>query len=186
MTFTKPSKIAVILCTLLLLLFLPTLSTAVMRTVEGTVTKVTDGDTIQVTTPEGTKLKVRLYGIDAPETEKRNQKTRQINKPGQPFGKEALKALEGKVFNKRVRLDIVDIDHYRRMVSIVWLGNRNINLEMVREGFAEAYKEYLKPPYRAEFIRAEDAARAEKRGVWGLHGYERPSDFRKQMGVRGY
>ena len=41
---------------------------AFIRTVTGTVTKVSDGDTIHVTTPEGTKLKVRLYGIDAPET----------------------------------------------------------------------------------------------------------------------
>ena len=47
-------------------------SQAVIRTVTGTVTKVTDGDTIHVTTPEGTKLKVRLYGIDAPETSKIN------------------------------------------------------------------------------------------------------------------
>lgn len=39
-----------------------------MRTVSGKVTKVSDGDTIHVTTPERTKLKVRLYGIDAPET----------------------------------------------------------------------------------------------------------------------
>lgn len=49
---------------------------AVMRTIAGTVTKVSDGDSIQVTTPEQTKLKVRLYGIDAPETPKISQHRR--------------------------------------------------------------------------------------------------------------
>jgi endonuclease YncB( thermonuclease family) len=43
-----------------------------ISTVTGTVTKVSDGDTIHLTTPEQTKLKVRLYGIDAPETDKIN------------------------------------------------------------------------------------------------------------------
>jgi endonuclease YncB( thermonuclease family) len=44
-----------------------------IRTVTGTVTKVSDGDTIQVITPERTKLTVRLYGMDAPETPKINK-----------------------------------------------------------------------------------------------------------------
>ena len=52
-----------------------------IRTVTGTVTKVSDGDTIQVTTPEQTKLRVRIYGIDAPETPKINQSTGRVIKP---------------------------------------------------------------------------------------------------------
>jgi micrococcal nuclease len=46
------------------------------------------------------------------------------------------------------------------MVGMIYLDNRNINLEMVREGYAEAYIEYLKPPYRSEFIEAEREARS--------------------------
>jgi len=59
----------------LITFFLTSLSFArgPIRTVTGTVTKVSDGDTIQVTTPEQTKLRVRLYGIDAPETPKINR-----------------------------------------------------------------------------------------------------------------
>ena len=64
-----------------------------IRTVTGTVTKVSDGDTIQVTTPEQTKLRVRIYGIDAPETPKIDQRTGRVNKPGKPYGKESWKAL---------------------------------------------------------------------------------------------
>ena len=160
-------------------------STATIRTVTGTVTKVSDGDTIHLTTPEQTKLKVRLYGIDAPETDKINNHTGRISKPGQPYGEESWKALENKIMGKQVKLDILDIDKYRRMVGMIYLDNRNINLEMVREGYAEAYMEYLKPPYRSEFIEAEREARSAKKGIWSLPNYERPKDFRKRLKVRG-
>jgi endonuclease YncB( thermonuclease family) len=156
-----------------------------IRTVTGSVTKVSDGDTIQVTTPKQTKLRVRLYGMDAPETPKINQRTGRINKPGQPYGDQSWKALETKIMGKRVRLDIIDIDQYKRMVGVIWVGGRNINLEMVQEGYAEAYLEYLKEPYRAQFIQVEKEARSAKRGIWSLSGYERPSDFRKRLKVRG-
>jgi micrococcal nuclease len=156
-----------------------------IRTVTGTVTKVSDGDTIQVTTKDQTKLRVRLYGIDAPETPKINQRTDKINKPGQPYGNDSWRALEGKIMGKHVRLDIIDIDQYKRMVGMIWLGSRNINLEMVQEGYAEAYIEYLKEPYRAQFLRAEREAKSAKRGIWSLPRYERPSDFRKRLKVRG-
>ena len=158
---------------------------AVIRTVTGTVTKVSDGDTIHVTTPEHTKLKVRLYGIDAPETPKINKRSGRISKPGQPYGEESWKALEIKIMRKQVKLDIIDIDKYRRMVGMIWLGDRNINLEMVSEGYAEAYVEYLKPPYRSEFIEAEREAKSAGRGIWKLTEYERPKDFRKRLKVRG-
>ena len=160
-------------------------SLAAIRTVTGIVTKVSDGDTIHLTTQEQTKLRVRLYGIDAPETPKINHRTGHVNKLGQPYGDEAWKALESKIMGKQVRLDILDIDRYRRMVGMIWLDNRNINLEMVAEGYAEAYTEYLKPPYRSEFIQAEREARAAKRGIWSLPEYERPKDFRKRLKVRG-
>ena len=51
------------------------------------------------------------------------------------------------------------------MVEIIWIGNRNINLEMVKEGYAEAYLEYLKEPYREQFIRAEREARSARREI---------------------
>ncbi len=71
-----------------------------IRTVTGAVTKVSDGDTIQVTTSEKTKLRVRIYGIEAPETPKPNQASGRINKSGQPYGKESWKLLEGKIKRK--------------------------------------------------------------------------------------
>ena len=155
-----------------------------IRIVTGTVTKVSDGDTIHVTTPEQTKLKVRLYGIDAPETTKTDRQGF-ISKPGQPYSRESWKALVSKVMWKHVRLEIIDIDRYRRMVCMVWIDDRNLNHEMVREGYAEAYIEYLKEPYRSDFLSLQQDAQVAKRGIWSLPDYKRPSDFKRRLKVRG-
>jgi len=152
-----------------------------IRIATGTVTKVSDGDTIQVVTPEQTKLKVRLYGIDARKHPKFNRQSGQVHRPGQPFSEEAQKALKDKLMGKQVRLEILDIDKYRRMVCMVWLDGRNINLEMVMEGYAEAFVEYLKPPYRIDFLKAEQEARAGGKNIWSLPEHERPREFRKRL-----
>jgi len=128
---------------ILLLFILPAAAKETIRIVEGKVVRVNDGDTVQVVTGEGTKLKVRLYGIDAPETPKMNHRPGKVNKPGQPYGEEAEKALAQKIAGKTVRLEIMDIDRYKRMVRRILLNGRDINREMVQEGFAWAYKQYL-------------------------------------------
>ena len=102
-----------------------------------------NGDAVTVVTNEGTKLKVRMYGIDAPEIQHANKRTGVVSKPGQPYGEEAYRALEGKVLHKRVKVQIMDIDRHRRMVAAVYLNSRDINREMVKEGYAWAYKEDL-------------------------------------------
>jgi len=152
-----------------------------IRILEGIVTKVSDGDTINVTDPLGTKLKIRLYGIDAPETEKSNKKTGRVSKPGQPFGDEAWKALDSKIYRKRVKVDVMDIDRYQRAVSVVWLNGRSINKEMVAEGWAWAYRQYLDRPYASEYIRAEEQARGKSLGLWQQSNPEPPWDFRRSL-----
>ena len=132
MNFRKTHSIAAFLIFLLSILVLSPPSYAFIRTGEGTVTKVSDGDTVQVITAEGTKLKIWLYGLDAPETEKINRRSGIVSKPGQPYGEEAMQALVSKVYGKKVRVDILDIDRYHRMVSMIWWNNRNINLELVQ------------------------------------------------------
>jgi len=158
-------------------------SAKIIRTVYATVIKVSDGDSITAETKEGTKLKIRLYGIDAPEIEIRNKVNGEIVKHGQPFGRESRKHLASQVLNKNVRLEILAIDRYRREVAIVWLGDLNVNLEMIKVGMAEAYTEYLKDePYRTQFLQAEKQAKNSKIGIWSLgSNYERPSDFKKRM-----
>ena len=138
------------------------------------VTRVTDGDTIQVMAG-GTKTTVRLVGIDAPEV------SHSKNQPGQPFGKVAAKHLAAMVLNKTVEIKSYGADRYGRTLAEVIMDNRNINFEMVQAGLSEGY--WGKPasgldmaPYR----KAEEEAKAAKRGMWVLGDkYVSPKDYRR-------
>jgi endonuclease YncB( thermonuclease family) len=171
---------------LALLIFAPLVSIAKdpVRIEEGIVKKVADGDTATVVTDGGTNLKVRLYGIDAPETAKMNRRTGVVSKPGQPLGEEAYRVLERKILGKRVEAVIMDVDRYGRLVAILQLENRDINREMVSKGYAWAYREYLHGPYASEYIDAENEARAKKLGLWLQANPLPPWEFRKRLRIR--
>jgi len=156
----------------LLVFALPCFAKEPIRTIEGRVTNVSDGDTLQITDNLGTKVKVRLYGIDAPETAKGN-------KLGQPYGTESHQALQSKVMGQDVRLEVLDVDKYRRLVALVWQSDRNINLEMLAEGHAWAYRKYLDGIYRTEFVDAEDYAQKARRGLWQHRDPQPPWEYRK-------
>jgi micrococcal nuclease len=155
--------------------------------IEGFVTKVSDGDTILVITDNHTKLKVRLSGIDCPETPKINQKTGKINKIGQPFGQEAHDFTTDMILGKRIKIVVYGRDKYRRDLCFIFKDDLNINIELVKKGLAEVYrgKGAIKA-YRIELETAEKEARGNPRGIWTLgDNYESPADFRKRMKIRG-
>jgi endonuclease YncB( thermonuclease family) len=169
---TPLAVLVLIIFVYLILKIFPSLRERGLEPCEGDcVVYVYDGDTVSVV-KEGKKLKVRLYGIDAPERD------------GQPLGVAAYKRLREKVYNKNITMDVVERDRYGRVVAIVWREGRNINLEMVKEGLAECYREYLKKrrSYGEECLRAEELARTEKNGIWGLATHERPSRYRRSQG----
>lgn len=176
-------RMITLLC--LIVLALPAYAKEPVRVIEGMVTKVSDGDTIQVTDNLGTKVKVRMYGMDTPETEKSNKKTGRVSKPGQPYGEEAFHALQQKVNRQNVRLDVMTIDRYGRTVSIVWLGDRNINKEMVSDGWAWAYRQYLDRAHASGYITAEEQARSAKKGLWQQNNPQPPWEFRKSLKKSG-
>jgi micrococcal nuclease len=138
------------------------------------VTRVTDGDTIQVKAG-GIKTTVRLVGIDAPEV------SYSKNQPGQPFGQAATKYLAAMVLNKTVEIKSYGPDRYGRTLAEVVLDNRIVNIEMIQAGLSEGYRG--KPasgldmaPYR----KAEEEARTAKRGMWVLgEKYVSPRDWRR-------
>ncbi|MFZ2950677.1 MAG: thermonuclease family protein [Desulfuromonadaceae bacterium] len=143
------------------------------RTVEGIVRAVYDGDTVLLTTREKSRLKVRLYGIDAPETKK-------PDRPGQPWGDLSRQALKQKIMGQRVAAEIVDIDQYQRAVAVIRCDGRDINREMVSEGMAWAYRRYLQGPYASEYIGSETGARSRRAGLWRESNPQPPWEFRSR------
>src|ERR1700755_1264685 len=98
----------------------------------GTVTRVVDGDTIVVELTSGV-IRVRLYGIDAPEH-------------NQPGGYESASTLRLMVEGKQVSLEPINQDRYSRMVAKVFVGHTNVNAEMVSRGEAWVYRHYVRGP----------------------------------------
>lgn len=117
----------------------------------GTVKRVIDGDTLEVLLTSG-PIRVRLYGVDAPE---RNQ----------PGGTEATRALTTLVDGKRVQIEPQNQDRYNRMVGVVYLGNRDINGAMIERGHAWAYRRYLRRS-ETQYCKLEQSARSRQLGVW--------------------
>ena len=101
-----------------------------------------DGDTITILEDPNAQHRIRLFAINAPEK-------------GQPFGTKAREQLAGKVFGQVVRVEVIDVDRYHREVGRIYLGERFINAELVREGFAWRYPQYDKA---SEFTDAERKA----------------------------
>ena len=156
------------------LLFLSSGDVFAGRIIEGMVKAVYDGDTVMLATREESRLKVRLYGIDAPETKKPNM-------PGQPFGDIAKRTLMYKIMGRRVTAEIMDIDQYKRAVAVIRYSGKDINREMVAEGFAWAYRQYLQGAYTSEYIGAEDRARSRHAGLWRDSNPTPPWEFRQTL-----
>ena len=97
------------------------------------VTGVTDGDTVKIA-DNGVKMKIRLVGIDAPETSKKK------NQPGQPFSKKSTSYLADLVLNKSVEVKSYGTDRYGRTLGVVFVGGKNVNLEIIKAGMAEVYR----------------------------------------------
>jgi|GEM_PF-643835 len=169
-TFARISIVflwTIILCTLVV-------ETCYAQTVEGIVRAVYDGDTVLLLTRNQSKLKVRLYGIDAPETKK-------PDKPGQPYGSNSKRTLMYKIIGRQVQADIMDTDQYQRAVAVIHYEGRDINREMVAEGMAWAYRNYLKGAYASKYIDAEERARSRRLGLWRENNPLPPWEFRRAL-----
>ncbi len=127
--------------------------------------KIIDGDTIEVLR-DSEKIKIRLYGIDAPERT-------------QDYGRNATRALESALepYNE---IDIVirDKDRYGRIVGEIFAGGSNINLIMLLEGHCWHYKKYSK---EASYSEAEVKAKGNNLGLWANSLSIPPWEFRRAV-----
>jgi len=126
------------------------------------VVRVIDGDTF-VCKFKGTKEeKIRLIGVDTPET-------KHPRKPVEYFGKEASAFTKRMVEGKRVKLgyDWQRKDRYGRTLAYVYLEDGTfLNAEIIKEGYGFAYTKYPFK-YLDEFRELQKEARLNKRGLWG-------------------
>jgi endonuclease YncB( thermonuclease family) len=126
---------------------------------------VTDGDTIRIG-----NTRIRLHGIDAPET---NQICERNGKKWR-CGREATKALRTVIGEKSVSCSKRDIDRYGRVVAVCRAGSINLNAWMVENGWAVAYRRYSR-----DYIADEQGAKASRHGMWSGK-FIMPWDWRKE------
>ena len=135
--------------------------------VKATVLSIGDGDTIRVR-QAGKALTVRLACIDAPETAQ------------SPYGQQARTYLQQRLpIGHEVSLNIKTTDRYGRTVAEV-ISETNINLALVEDGQAFAYRQYLSGCDAKAYLEAEDRASRARIGAWQVpSGITRPWDFRR-------
>jgi micrococcal nuclease len=170
----KRDLIKTILC-IVFFLFLPISSFAS----QFEVMKVYDGDTIKVK-GYGAEIKLRLAGIDAPETFKKKIGL------GQRYSQEASEHLARLILNKDIEIDGYGYLKGDLMLGVIFLDGKNINLEMVRAGLAEVNRgESPKDLNLDPFFKAERQSRAEKKGVW-IQGdnYVSPKTWRERQRLK--
>lgn len=125
--------------------------------------KVVDGDTFHALDESGRVLKIRLIGLDAPETRKSEFKDIGY------YGKEATAYLKSLIGGKSVSLefDIGKKDRYGRLLAYVFLEDGTfVNAELIRQGYAQVLTVPPNVKYADEFVRLQRKARRANRGMW--------------------
>ena len=133
------------------------------QTLQGKVVHIADGDTLTVLV-DHEQVKIRLAEIDAPESH-------------QDYGQRAKQALGNLVFGQVVTVDDGGKDRYGRTIGRVYLGDLDVNAEMVRTGYAWVYRQYANDK---SLYALEDEARAARRGLWASDVRVPPWEWRKE------
>jgi endonuclease YncB( thermonuclease family) len=150
----------------IILLFFSLLSFA--EELIGKVIKVSDGDTISVLDSNNQKHKVRLKGIDAPESQ-------------QMYGDISTQSLSELVYDKEVLITWDKKDKYYRILGKVIVDGRDVNYEQLKKGLAWYYKQYekdLSDEDKKKYSEAEEWSRNYTEGLWADSNSIPPWEFR--------
>jgi len=123
---------------------------------------VHDGDTVTCLDTEGRLHKIRLVGIDAPEYD-------------QPYGANSRSALAAKIAGHAVQVRGDARDQHGRLLGTLWIDDRDINREMVAEGWAWVFGGFAPDE---DLLAAEATARRQRRGLWADPHPTAPSQWR--------
>ena len=126
---------------IILILYLP------LFALSGKVVSIHDGDTITLL-QDKQQIKVRLFGIDAPELK-------------QPYGKKSKQFLANLIAGEVVEVDENGKDRYKRTIGTIYLNGADINAQMVANGYAWAYRKFSK-----KYAPQESKAKKQGLGLW--------------------
>ena len=133
----------------------------------GKVVGIADGDTITVLRDGHDQVKIRLYGIDAPES-------------GQPFGKASKQNLSSMVYGQSVQIEAMDTDRYGRTVARVFVDAEDVNAAQLRTGHAWLYRQYCKDWVCNEWVGLEAEAKSSGTGLWADKDPTPPWQWRRE------
>lgn len=137
----------------------------------GKCTYVQDGDSLKLI-PDGEteEIRVRLYGIDAPEK-------------GQEFSNQSREQLRKLTQKKNIRVEVQDIDHYGRYIGKVYVGSTYVNQEMLRTGLAWYYGHHADNDKDTDLQKAQQSAQKADKGLWSNPNAVSPRQFREKNGT---
>ena len=147
----------------------------------GTVRTVKNANQITVVSPDLGPMQVRLLGVVLPVAPQPGSKGEA--EAGQLFGSQAIDYLRDLILEKQVELTTYGKDRAGRLLSVVWLGEINVNVTLVKEGLA-----WMDPAVTVSFLRAalevaERQAQVGKYGLWAFPNPEPPWVFRRRNHV---
>lgn len=127
---------------------------------------VVDGDTLEIA-----GQRIRLWGVDAPESAQR------CTRDGRPYrcGAEAANGLDQFIGGRTVACTQRDTDRYGRIVAVCRAGGEDLSAWLIRQGLAVRYERYAGRAY----LREERAAQESRRGLWSGE-FDLPEDWRRR------
>ena len=141
------------------------------QTLHARVTRVADGDTVYIKDDEGKEARVRLLGIDAPESK-------------QAYGVQSAEHLKRNLRDAGYHVQVIyrGRDQYGRIIGKLVADGKDLNLDQVRTGNAWVYRNYLRdlqPGDKNLYLNAEENARAKRIGLWADPNSQNPRDWRR-------
>lgn len=144
----------------------------VQQRIKAKISKVIDGDTMEITSKDDKTFIVRLWNIDCPEID-------------QDFGVEAKKFIEDRVLNLDIDFELISVGKHNRNVGKIFVTKNNnkkidISTVLLASGFAHSTTQNINDPY----FRFEARAKGDKIGLWSNSNYISPQEFRDKVTLK--